>query len=299
VPFVLPSRFVPFAAIAAVVVACATPASDRASATDTIRDDFGDPIVPASAQRVVSLNPATTELVATIVGTERLIGRTHWDEYPQAVRAVPDLGDGMRPNIEAVLAVQPDLVLLYASAENRTARDAFRRAGIATVALRIDAIADFARTMDLLGVVLGAPEAAQAARDSVLASVESARLRAVGRPAPRVVWPLWESPLMVVGRGSFLHELLTVAGAHNVFGDVEAPSPTVTFEEVVRRDPTVVLSGPTRAATLPADARWRTLPAVRAGRVLVYDTLRVGRPGIRLGEAAHHLVDLLHGSAGQ
>jgi iron complex transport system substrate-binding protein len=299
VPFVLPARFVPYAFIVAVVVACATPTPDAASATDDFRDDFGDVIVAGAARRVASLNPATTELVATIVGAERLVGRTRWDLYPASVLTVPDLGDGMRPNIESVLAAQPDLVLLYASAENRTARDAFRRAGIATLSVRIDAIADFARAMDLLGVVLGAPEAAAAARDSVLASVESARQRARGRAAPSVVWPLWDAPLMVVGAGSFLHELLTVAGATNSFADLDAPSPTVTFEELVRRDPDVILTGPTRAVSLRTDARWRTLRAVRDDRILVYDTLRVGRPGIRLGEAAHHVVDLLHGVAPQ
>ncbi len=294
VPFVHPSRFVPYTALFAVVVACATPSADRPVDDTAVRDDFGDPIVAAQPSRIASLNPATTELVATIVGTDRLVGRTRWDTHPPSVLEVPDLGDGMRPNVEAVLAARPDLVLLYGSEENRQARDAFRRAGIATLAIRIDAIADFDRTMHALGVALGAPAAAAAARDSVHASLAAAAARVANAPRHSVVWPLWESPLMVVGRGSFLHELLDVAGAVNVFADLDAPSPIVTFEELLRRDPDVILTGPTRAARFATDARWRTLRAVRSGRVLIYDTLRVGRPGIRLGEAAHHLVDLLH-----
>jgi len=297
VPFVHPSRFVPYAALLAVVVACAAPTTDQPPDPASSRDDFGDPIVAASPQRIASLNPATTELVAAIVGTDRLVGRTHWDAYPLSVRDVPDLGDGMRPNVEAVLAARPDLVLLYASEENRTARDAFRRAGIATLAIRIDAIADFERSMDALGVALGAPDAAAVVRDSVRGSITRAGSRVAQRVRPTVVWPLWESPLMVVGRGSFLHELLEVAGAQNVFGELAAPSPIVTFEELLQRDPDVILTGPDRAARLASDPRWRTLRAVRSGRVLVYDTLRVGRPGIRLGEAAQHLVDLLHPGA--
>jgi ABC-type Fe3+-hydroxamate transport system substrate-binding protein len=294
VPFVLPTRFVPFAAILAAVVACATPASDTPTDAPTHLDDFGDTIVAGRAQRIASLNPATTELIFAMGAGDRLVGRTHWDAYPDRATQVPDLGDGMRPNIEAVFAARPDLVLLYASAENRAARDAFRRAGIATLTLRIDAVADFARAMEHLGTTLGDSSRAAAVRDSVLTSIDRARALTQGRGAPRVVWPLWESPLLVVGRGSFLHELLDVAGAQNVFGDLDAPSPPVTFEEVVRRDPDVILVGPNRAATLAADRRWRTLRAVREGRVLVYDTLKVGRPGVRLGEAALHLATLLH-----
>jgi ABC-type Fe3+-hydroxamate transport system substrate-binding protein len=296
VPFVLPTRFVPFAAILAAVVACAAPASDARSDAATLVDDFGDPIVAGRAQRVASLNPATTELVFAMGAGDRLVGRTHWDSYPAEASAVTDLGDGMRPNVEAVLAARPDLVLLYASAENRPARDAFQRAGVATLTLRIDAVADFARAMEHLGRVLGDTVRAFTVRDSVLSSIEAARAATRGRPAPRVVWPLWDAPLLVVGRGSFLNELLDAAGAENIFADIAAPSPPITFEELMQRDPDVVLVGPNRAETLKADGRWRTLRAVREGRVLVYDTLLVGRPGVRLGEAALHLTRLLHGA---
>src|SRR5690606_6395326 len=151
----------------------------------------GDTIAAGHAQRIASLNPATTELVFAMGAGDRLVGRTHWDTYPDSARLVPDLGDGMRPNIEAVLAARPDLVLLYASGENRAARDAFRRAGIATLALRIDQIAHFARAMDALGMVIGDSTRAADVRDSVLASVATARERSRGLPRVRVVWPLW------------------------------------------------------------------------------------------------------------
>jgi ABC-type Fe3+-hydroxamate transport system substrate-binding protein len=132
----------------------------------------------------------------------------------------------------------------------------------------------------------------------VYASLERARALVEGRSRPRVVWPLWSSPLLAAGRGSFLTDLLDVAGAENIFGDVDAPSPQVTFEEIVRRDPDVVLAGPVQSAELRSDPRWRALRAVREGRVLIYDTTLVGRPGVRLGEAALHLVSLLHAGAG-
>jgi ABC-type Fe3+-hydroxamate transport system substrate-binding protein len=283
-----------FAALAA-VPACAPP--DRRAATSGVAtvDDFGDTVrAGARSQRIVSLNPATTELLFAIGAGARLVGRTHWDTYPDSARLVPDLGDGMRPNIEAVIAARPDLVLLYASAENRAARDAFRHAGIQTLTQRIDLTEDFARGIVVLGRVVGDTARAIIVRDSVLASLARARSMTTGLKRPRVFWLLWESPMLAVGRGSFLNELIETAGADNIFADLAAPSPQVTFEEIVRRDPDVLLVGPSRVAALPGDPRWRPLRVVREGGVVTYDTLIVARPGVRLGEAAMYLARLFH-----
>jgi iron complex transport system substrate-binding protein len=84
-----------------------------------------------------------------------------------------------------------------------------------------------------------------------------------------------------------------MAGARNVFGDLAPASPQVTMEELVRRNPDYVLTGPQNAATLRSSEKWRSVPAVREGRVLVVDTTLVGRPGARLGEAARHLRALI------
>lgn len=290
-------RFVSCCAFALLGAAsCVDGAQDgAASRTAAIVDDFGDTlVVGASPQRIVSLNPATTELVFALGAGPRLVGRSHWDLFPDSALLVPDLGAGMQPNIEVVLAARPDLVLLYASGENRPARDAFRRAGIATLTQRVDRIAHFVNAVEQLGVVLGDTARAAMVRDSVLGSIERARELSAGRPRVRVVWPLWLSPLMVAGSGSFLTELLDAAGAENVFGELTAPSPQVTFEELVRRDPDAILAGPVQSVELAGERRWQTLRAMREGRVLVYDTLLVGRPGVRLGEAALHLVSLLH-----
>jgi iron complex transport system substrate-binding protein len=99
---------------------------------------------------------------------------------------------------------------------------------------------------------------------------------------------------MTIGSGSFLSELVEIAGGRNVFGDLEGPSPQVSFEEVLKRDPQYILGRPETAGNLQAKPRWLGLPAVRDGRVLVMDTVLVGRPGVRLGEAAVSIARLLH-----
>jgi iron complex transport system substrate-binding protein len=106
--------------------------------------------------------------------------------------------------------------------------------------------------------------------------------------------PADEDPLLVIGGGSFMSQLVTIAGGRNVYDDIRQPSPAVTFEDVVRRNPDVVLVGPEHGARLRRSSRWRALDAVRRGRVLDMDTALVFRPAVRLGEGAVSLMRLLH-----
>jgi ABC-type Fe3+-hydroxamate transport system substrate-binding protein len=100
--------------------------------------------------------------------------------------------------------------------------------------------------------------------------------------------------VIAIGGGSFLSELVDIAGGKNVYGDDPRPAFDVTIEDVVRRDPDVVFAGPESGERMRAAPAWRALRAVREGRILVVDTMLVGRPGVRLGEAAVSLARLLH-----
>ncbi|HET8771712.1 MAG TPA: helical backbone metal receptor [Gemmatimonadaceae bacterium] len=259
-------------------------------------DDFGDTLrLAAPAQRVVSLNPVFTELVFALGYGDRLVGRTSWDLYPAAARAIPDLGDGMQPNVEAVLGARPDLVLLYASPTNRAAAQQLRAAGVPTLTLRTDHVADLARVAPIIGAAFGDRARGAFVADTVRASLD--RVRAMPRPpAPRTVfWHIWESPLLTIGAGSYMSELVQIAGGQNVFSDMRSPSPQVSLEEVARRDPWAILAGPNSARTIRSAPEWQAVRAVREGRVLVADTTLVGRPGVRMGEAARHLRALIMG----
>jgi ABC-type Fe3+-hydroxamate transport system substrate-binding protein len=262
------------------------------------RDDYGAAL-PATgpAQRIVSLNPTTTEILFALGAGPRVIGRSRWDQWPVAARDVPEVGDAIRPSVERILAARPDLVLLYASGDNRAAAAALASAGVPVVALRVDRLADFSRCVRILGALTGLADAAEAAVDSVERSIGVVReaMRDVSRPA--VFIHVWDNPLMAIGGGSFLSELVEVAGGRNVYGDRPEPSPQVSFEDLVQRDPAVILVGPGEVARLGQDARWAPLRAVREGRVLAYDTMLVARPSMRLGEAARSLAQLLHPGA--
>jgi ABC-type Fe3+-hydroxamate transport system substrate-binding protein len=289
-------RFSPFLviALASAPLLGACEQSAPAVTAGTV-DDFGDTIATARApQRIVSLNPSTTELLYAIGAGGRMVGRTAYDVWPEAARTLPDLGPGLRPNVEAVLAARPDLVVLYASDDNRDAARRLRAAGVVTAAYRVDRIADFMRVTRALGVLTGDTAAARSTSDSVRASLDRVRASTRSRRAPTVFWPLYDQPLLAAGGGSYLDELIAIAGGRNLYGFMSQPSPQITIEDLVQRDPDVVLVSPASRARFVSDPRLRALRAVREGRVLAVDTALVLRPGPRLGEAARSLALLLH-----
>ena len=272
--------------------ACRDAARAPASA---LRDDFGYPIAIGRApSRIVSLNPTTTEILFTIGAGRRLVGRTHYDVFPDSAASVPDLGPGIRPNVEAVVGVKPDLVILYASADNRPAADRLRRAGIAVAGFKIDRIEQFEHVTRLLGRLTGDSVRAVSVVDSVMSTLDRVRAATAGLSRPTVFIHGWDKPVIAITGGSFMSQILEIAGGRNIYDSIQAPSSTVTLEDVVRRDPQFVLAHPAEAEHMKRSAVWRTLRAVREGRVLVYDSNLVARPSVQLGAAARSFALLLH-----
>lgn len=292
--------------IGSLAVACTgdrtSPSAGQAGAVAVVpapadTDDFGAPLPRDArfAERVVSLNPSATEAIYAIGAESHLVGRSRWDKYPAQVENVPALGDGIRPAVEPILAANPTLVVLYATAENRAAAQALARAGVRTIALRVDRIAQFHAQLRALGVALGAPQRAVAVSDSVQRTLDRVRALTTGRPRrPTVVWPVWNSPPMVIGGGSYMDELLEIAGARNVFHEFAQPSPTVSMEEVIARNPERVIVSAAQAEELSRNEGWRAVDAVRAKRFILHDPVVTGRPSVVLGMAAVQLARALH-----
>jgi iron complex transport system substrate-binding protein len=290
------SRIVVATALVA-LTACASPAREETKLVVT-RDDFGVEIaIGKPPARIVSLNPTTTELLFAIGASARLVGRSQWDVFPDSARLIPDVGQALRPNVEAIIDVHPDLVLLYASADNRTAYDRLRQAGIQTVAFKIDSIAHFERDTRLIGRLTGDSARAYAVVDSVHATLERVRAATASLQRPSVFIHAWDRPIIAIGGGSFLSQLLDIAGGRNIYSDIAGPSATVTLEDVVQRNPDFVFASPVSAPKMRSSASWRTVPAIRDGHLLVYDTVLVGRPSVLLGAAAVSMANLLHPGA--
>lgn len=293
------ARTLVIALLAGSTASCRSSSSDaRDTALATARDDFGAAIaMNAVPRRIVSLNPTTTEILFAIGAGPRVVGRTHYDLYPAEAQRVPDLGPGIRPNVEAVLATRPDLVVLYASADDRPTAERLREAHIPVVAFKVDDIEGFRRVTRLLGRIVGQSARADSLVDSVSATLERVRRATASLPRPTVVVHTWDRPVIVIGGTSFLSELLDIAGARNAYADARTATVTVTLEDILRRDPDIVLAGPQDARRIVVSNDWRTLRAVKDGRVFAYDTNLVARPSVQLGAAAVSLANLFHSGA--
>jgi len=289
------SRIVGIIALLALVACTDRPPAARDLDTTVVVDELGDTLrVARSFRRIVSLDPTITEILFAIGAGQKLVGRSHWDAWPAAARRLPDLGPGIRPNVEAVLGARPDLVLLYASQDNRGVATQLRSAGVATASFKVDQIDAFRRITPLLGALTGDTALARLTVDTVDRSLARVRAATTGRRRPKVLIPAWHTPLFVIGGGSFVSEVVSIAGGDNVYASHPERSPQVTLEDVVRRDPDVILTGPEQRTRYLTDPRWRAVRAAREGRVLAMDTALVWRASPRLGEAAASIARLLH-----
>jgi len=273
-----------------VALAAATCArGERAPAAGpAVTDDAGRRVtLAAPARRVVSLLPSFTEILFAIGAGDRLVGRTTWCDYPPAALAVPSVGDGMPPNVEAVAARRPDLVVVYRSGPNVTAAQQLERLGVQTVLFDLNRLEELGSVARRLGVLTGRT----AAGDSLARAMDSLAAQPP-IPGPRsLAFIVWDNPPIVIGAGSFLDRLAGLAGARNVFHDIATPSAQVSIETIAARNPDfiAVLSdtgAPPRYADRP---EWRVVPAVRQRRFLLLPGRLFGRPSPRSPEAVREL----------
>ena len=247
-----------------------------------------------TAHRVVSLLPSFTEILFAIGAGDRLVGRTTWCDHPPAALAVPSVGDGMPPNVEAVAARKPDLVVLYNSGPNVTAAQQLERIGIRTVLLDMNRLEDLGPATRRLGQLTGLGQRAES-----LALAMDNLSSALDRPRPpstaTLAFVVWDNPPIIIGRGSYLDQLATLAGARNVFADVVAPSAQVSLETIAARNPhwIAVLSDSAAPPAFAKRREWRAVSAVREGRFLLLPGSLFGRPGPRSAEAVRQLQVLL------
>jgi iron complex transport system substrate-binding protein len=242
------------------------------------------------AARVVSLSPAFTELLFALGAGDRVVGRTAWCDWPPDAAGVPSVGDGLQPNVEAVAARHPDLVLLYATTANQAAADRFAALGIPTLTLPMDRLDDVPAAARRLGAALGLAARADSVAAAFAAALDSARRAARAGPTPRVLLLAWDQPPIVIGGASFQTELVALAGAENVFADLPQPSAPVSIETIAARDPDLVLlldAG--RPPTWAARPEWRAVRAVRAGRFVPVTGSAFARPSLRALEAVRAL----------
>jgi ABC-type Fe3+-hydroxamate transport system substrate-binding protein len=278
------------------------PGASSPDAADTIRivDDLGRThAFPGAPVRIVTLVPVAAEILFSLGEGDRIVGRSRYADYPAALRDVPSVGDAIRPSTELVVSHRPDLIILVAGADNRSAVDAFDRLGIPSVAIVINTFADLERNILRLGALTDADSVATALLESVQADLGQVEYLTAGLDRPTVYYDVGFPPAFTIGAGSYLDSLIVIAGGRNVFGDISAPSAQVSLEALVSRDPDLIIvpvpMDGRPAASSPAErSGWDLLRAARPERIRTVDIDLVSRLGPRIGLAARELAMAIH-----
>ena len=259
-------------------------------------------------RRIISLVPATTEMLFAMGAGDRLAGVSNYDRFPPDVARLPRVGGLLDPDVERVLSLKPDLVVVY-----DTQADLIRqleRARIPIFGYRHRDLRDITETMRTLGGRIGAAAAADAAASRIEQRLAATGRRVAGRPRPKtlLVFGREQGTLRHInasGGYGFLHDLLELAGGANVLADLTKQAVDVSTEMVLTRAPEVILElhygdslRPERLA--PERLVWNALasvPAVRTNRVHLLGGDEFVVPGPRVGLAAERFAEVLHGSA--
>lgn len=273
--------------------------STRESPGPSLSDSSHRSVWDQPPSRIVSLVPAVTEILFALGAAHRLVGRTHWGIHPPAARTILNVGDGMRPSLEVVLSVEPDIVLLYAGEGNRNVAQSLESLGINTLPLHHDTLSDLETNVTLLGDLVGCPIAAATLLTQIRTGLEEVVQATLQGGKSTVYWDAWAEPPITIGAGSFLDSLLQVAGAENIFSDQSSSAPRVSLESIIYRDPDLILVpvGVSAALVEPSLATrpgWNRVPAVKEGRVSVLDQDLVSRLGPRVVDAAWLIARAIH-----
>ncbi len=258
-----------------------------------VTDAMGQRLVLAApARRIISIAPSITEILYAIGAQDRVVGVSSADDYPPEVRSKPRVG-GVQLDFERIAQLRPDLVIGVRSLQGAHL-ERLRALGYRVLALDPRSLADTYDAILLLGQVTGREEGAR----RVIRWMRDRAERVVVRVRrsehhPRTFVEVYDQPFLTAGSGTFLHDLIRTAGGRNVFADL-AGWPLVSEEEILRRDPEVILLlHPGRARVLQRPA-WRRVAAVRAGRIHVLNPSWATRPGPRLVLGLEQIARALH-----
>ena len=263
-----------------------------------VTDDRGVTVTLARApQRIVSLLPSLTETVCELGACRRLVGVDRYSNFPLAVQALPKVGGGVDPNIEAVVALQPDVVLMAKSSRGAQRLEAL---GLKVLALEPKNSADVQRVMGKLGQLLEVPDAQRIWRAIDAGVAAAAQSLPPAARKTRVYFEVNRGPY-AAGPTSFIGELLQRLGVGNIIGPELGPFPKINPEYVVRADPDLIMIGERNAQGLEQRPGWAGLRALRERRLCVFtadESDVLVRPGPRMAEAARLLARCIAAKGG-
>lgn len=263
----------------------------------------------AAPSRIISLVPAATEMLFAVGAGPNVIAVSSYDTYPPETAQLPKVGALLDPDVERILALRPDLVVIYATQTDLERQ--LRRAGIATFDYRHAGLADVTSTIRQIGARTAHEHAAEELASRIDGSLDAIRRAVANLPHPRTLLVFGRERLALrgiyaSGGVGFLHDMLTTAGGDNVFADVKQQSVQTSTETIIARRPDAIVEihsadTPMAHGTVQDEIKtWSILasvPAVRSRRVYYLIDDRLVIPGPRIAEGTKLLADVLHPGA--
>ena len=263
-----------------------------------------EPETITSSQRIICGSPGITEIIFSLGLGDRVVGVSDFSTYPPQARNLTNIGGIFNPNRERITALRPDLIITQGKHE--ALAKLCREQNIRFLSPKIDSLTDIPQAIEFLGRELQAEEKAAALAQKLEKELAAIREKTQGRPKKRVFLTLGHTPgdlmgLMTTGPGTFLNELITIAGGENIFNDIAGDYPHISKEALVMRQPEIIIE--VFPEGFPANNRsllrkdWdrlATLPAVKNGNIhfLSDDYLLI--PGIRIPKTAEKLARIIH-----
>jgi iron complex transport system substrate-binding protein len=281
--------------------ACSAPPPD--ARPEPARREFTDGIgrrvaVRPDPRRIVSLAPNLTEILFAFGLDDRVAGVTSYCDFPEAARAKEKIGDTLHPNLERIIAIQPDLVLISTSSQLEPLTRRLDQLSIPVFVTNPRNLREIIASIRLLGEVTGATARAGEIAGEMERRIAGVQARVQSAPAPRVLYVLQTGPLITAGRDTFINDLIRLAGGVSISGEETADYPQFSRETAAARAPQVIVAPAIHGADLVREADLRrdfaSTPAIRDNRIVRVNPDWVDRPGPRIVEGLEQLARGLH-----
>lgn len=264
-----------------------------AQAEIVVRDDAGREVrLAAPAKRIVSLAPHVTETLFAAGAGELIVGAVEYSDYPEAAKKIPRVGGFSRLDLEAVVALKPDLVVGWQSGNSSAHLEKLKAFGVTLYLTQSNHIDDIAPTLERLGDLAGTAPVARAAAKAYRDRLAGLRARYSGRPAVRTFYEVWYQPLMTVGGKQIISDAIHLCGGENIFGHLTTMAPAVTEEAVIAANPEVIIAsgmGEARPDWVDNWRRWKSLAAVSRDNLFFIPPSIIQRHTPRLLDGAEML----------
>lgn len=263
----------------------------------SVRDDAGNTIVlQQPAQRIVTLAPHVTELVFAAGGGDRIIGTVSYSDYPPAARSIPLIGDNRLIDIERLLALKPDLLVVWQHNNSARQLEQLHKLGIPFFYSEPHKLDDIPDTLLRLGQLFSTEKQAQQSADELRRKLASLALQYRNRPLVRVFYQVWDRPLYTLNGRHIVSDAIRLCGGENIFDRLPIIAPAINVEAVLLENPEAIVTGdiPNRATS--GLALWKQYPAllaVRRDNLFTLNADLLHRPGPRLIAGAAALCEKL------